>query len=85
MFLSRRQRTGADSSLVNTLSGHCPDATGAGCANGTKLQIWTCGGSEQQNWILPTAAPPRPRGLTVLLYGHKGARSRRGGGPRAPA
>ncbi|MEU6601333.1 ricin-type beta-trefoil lectin domain protein [Streptomyces flaveolus] len=47
--------TGADGSLVNTLSGRCLDATDASSANGTKLQIWTCGGSAQQKWSLPTS------------------------------
>ncbi|MEU6290901.1 RICIN domain-containing protein [Streptomyces sp. NPDC046988] len=49
-------KAGADGSLVNTLSGRCLDATDAGSAYGTKLQIWTCGGSAQQKWDLPASA-----------------------------
>ncbi|MEV0757599.1 RICIN domain-containing protein [Streptosporangium sp. NPDC050280] len=30
------------------------DATGQSSANGTRLQIWTCGGTANQKWNVPS-------------------------------
>lgn len=35
---------------INTGSGKCLDATGAGSANGTRLRIWSCGSGANQLW-----------------------------------
>ncbi|GGM22632.1 hypothetical protein GCM10010129_78690 [Streptomyces fumigatiscleroticus] len=51
----------ANRGLVSKKSGTCLDATGPGSTNGTPLQIWTCGGSEQQRWTLPTTASAAER------------------------
>ena len=32
------------------VSGKCLTATGHGTANGTKLELWTCGGGTNQKW-----------------------------------
>ena len=39
--------------LVNTGSGKCLDATGPSSANLTRLQIWTCADSANQQWNIP--------------------------------
>ncbi|MFE5044866.1 ricin-type beta-trefoil lectin domain protein [Streptomyces sp. NPDC056637] len=33
-------------------SGKCVDVTGGGSADGTPLELWTCGGGDNQNWVL---------------------------------
>ena len=40
--------------LINPSSGKCLDATGPSSADGTPLQIWTCGGGANQQWVLPS-------------------------------
>ena len=39
--------------LLNTNSGKCLDDTGYG-GSGTQAQIWTCGDSANQKWVMPT-------------------------------
>ncbi|MPY30750.1 RICIN domain-containing protein [Streptomyces adustus] len=36
--------------LVNTTIGKCVDVVDNGTANGTKLQLWTCFGTDNQKW-----------------------------------
>jgi len=36
--------------VVGRGSGLCLDVTGAGTANGTAVQIWTCNGGTNQKW-----------------------------------
>ncbi|HXR73889.1 RICIN domain-containing protein [Actinocrinis sp.] len=38
--------------ITGNKSGLCLDATGAGTANGTPLQLWTCNGGSSQKWTL---------------------------------
>ena len=49
----QRWTPGANSSLVNTQSGRCLDASGASSADGTQLIIWDCHGGTNQRWTLP--------------------------------
>ena len=55
--LQRQRRPEVDaraaSTLVNTGSGKCLDATGPSSADGTRLQIWDCFGGTNQQWTLP--------------------------------
>jgi hypothetical protein len=32
-------------------SGLCLDVTGAATANGTKVELWTCNGGANQQWV----------------------------------
>jgi hypothetical protein len=43
--------------LLNPNSGKCLDDTGFG-GSGTQVQIWACADSSNQQWALPTGAPP---------------------------
>ncbi|MEV6932734.1 RICIN domain-containing protein, partial [Dactylosporangium sp. NPDC051485] len=52
--------TASNGQLVNTGSGKCLDATGVSSADGTRLQIWTCGGGANQKWTLPGGGPTNP-------------------------
>jgi Ricin-type beta-trefoil lectin domain-like len=51
---AQQWHAGANSSLVNTGSGRCLDATGNSLADGTRLQIWDCAGGANQHWALPS-------------------------------
>jgi hypothetical protein len=51
--------------LVNPQSGKCPDATGGSSASGTRLQLYTCGGTAAQRWTTP--ALPASRQTTEIL------------------
>ena len=44
----------SNGALLNPASGRCLDATGPSSANGTRLQIWDCAGSANQQWNLPS-------------------------------
>ena len=53
----------SNDALLNPASGRYLDATGPSSANGTRLQIWHCTGSANQQWNLPadpTSVPPTP-------------------------
>ena len=41
--------------LLNTNSGKCLDDTGYG-GSGTQAQIWTCGDTANQKWVMPTGS-----------------------------
>jgi Glycosyl hydrolase family 12/Ricin-type beta-trefoil lectin domain len=41
-----------DGALLNPSSGKCLDDTGYG-GSGTQVQIWSCGGNDNQSWALP--------------------------------
>ena len=41
--------------LLNTNSGKCLDDTGYG-GSGTQAQIWTCGDTANQQWVMPTGS-----------------------------
>jgi hypothetical protein len=41
--------------LFNPQSGTCLDDTGWSTTPGTQLQIWSCSGSANQAWTLPSA------------------------------
>ena len=43
--------------LVNPNSGKCLDDTGFG-GSGTQVQIWACADTSNQQWTLPSGAPP---------------------------
>jgi hypothetical protein len=47
----------SDGELVNPDSGKCLDDTGYG-GSGTQAQIWSCAGTANQTWTLPTATAP---------------------------
>ncbi|RSM44177.1 SGNH hydrolase [Amycolatopsis balhimycina DSM 5908] len=49
--------TGA--TVVGGQSGRCLDVTGAGTANGTKLQLWDCNGQSNQAWTFGSAGEIR--------------------------
>jgi len=53
---AQKRTSASDRTLVNTLSRRCLDGTDTSSANGTRLQIRACAGSEQQKWTLPGAA-----------------------------
>jgi hypothetical protein len=40
----------SDGTVVGVESGLCLDVSGAGTANGTAVQIWTCHGGSNQHW-----------------------------------
>ena len=42
----------ADGTVTGVQSGLCLDVNGAGTANGTKVQLWTCNGGSNQQWAL---------------------------------
>jgi hypothetical protein len=42
---------GGVGTIVNRNSGKCVDANGAGTANGTKVQQYTCNGTGAQSWV----------------------------------
>lgn len=42
----------ADGTITGNQSGLCLDATGAGTATGTPLELWTCNGGSNQKWTL---------------------------------
>jgi hypothetical protein len=42
---------GAAGTIVNKNSGKCVDAAGAGTANATVVQQWTCNGTAAQSWV----------------------------------
>jgi hypothetical protein len=46
----------SDGALLNPSSGKCLDDTGYG-GSGTQAQIWSCTGSANQEWTLPTGTP----------------------------
>ncbi|HYS41506.1 MAG TPA: RICIN domain-containing protein, partial [Pseudonocardiaceae bacterium] len=39
-----------DGTITGAQYGLCLDANGAGTANGTLLQLWTCNGGSNQKW-----------------------------------
>jgi hypothetical protein len=49
---ARRLARAADGTITNVNGGLCLDATGGATANGTKLVLWTCNGSNNQKWTL---------------------------------
>jgi len=40
----------ANGTITGVQSGLCLDATGAGTANGTLIELWTCNGASNQHW-----------------------------------
>jgi hypothetical protein len=44
-------RVNPDGTIVGVGSGLCLDVNGAGTANGTAVQLWTCNGGSNQSWI----------------------------------
>jgi O-glycosyl hydrolase len=54
------------STLVGTGSGKCLDDPAANTANGTQMQIYTCGGGTNQNWTLTGAGEVRGLGDKCL-------------------
>ena len=45
-------RFNADGTVTGVQSALCVDVNGAGTANGTKVQLWTCTGGTNQQWAL---------------------------------
>ncbi|WP_460491580.1 RICIN domain-containing protein [Dactylosporangium cerinum] len=41
----------AGDTWINPQSGKCLDAAGAGTANGTLVQLWTCLNNSAQQWV----------------------------------
>ncbi|GAA4964794.1 hypothetical protein GCM10023238_35510 [Streptomyces heliomycini] len=48
----------SDGTVVGVQSGLCLEAAGAGTANGTAVQLWTCNGGSNQKWTGLTGTPP---------------------------
>lgn len=48
----------SDGTVVGVESGLCLEAAGAGTANGTAVQLWTCNGGGNQKWTGLTGTPP---------------------------
>jgi sugar lactone lactonase YvrE len=48
----------AATGTITGIGGKCADVTGANSANGTRVQIWTCGAGANQQWTPPTTSTP---------------------------
>nr|WP_245651770.1 RICIN domain-containing protein [Streptosporangium amethystogenes] len=47
---NQKWRLNSDGSIVGVQSGLCLDAVGAGTGNGTKVQLYSCSGGNNQKW-----------------------------------
>ncbi|MEU7695581.1 RICIN domain-containing protein, partial [Microbispora hainanensis] len=47
---NQKWRLNSDGSITAVGANKCLDVSGAGTANGTKVQIWTCNGQNNQKW-----------------------------------
>jgi hypothetical protein len=50
--VNQQWTVGANGTITGVQSGLCLDVSGAGTANGTKVQLWTCTGGGNQQWVL---------------------------------
>jgi hypothetical protein len=53
---------GGTGSRITGIGGKCVDVSGAGTANGTKIQLWTCNGTAAQQWTVGTDGTVRALG-----------------------
>jgi hypothetical protein len=51
------------------LAGKCLDVSGAGTWDGTKIQIWTCNGSNAQNWTITPGSTIKALGKCLDVAG----------------
>jgi hypothetical protein len=59
MIVPNAQAAITASTLVNPVSNKCLDVTGGSNANGTQVEIWTCGGGANQKWTSTSAGELR--------------------------
>lgn len=53
---SQRWQVGTNGQLLNPAAGRCLDDPGFRTSNGTRLDLWACGGGTNQHWIAAAAA-----------------------------
>ncbi|GID95715.1 lectin [Amorphoplanes digitatis] len=58
--------TSLSTTLIGTASGRCLDVVGAGTANGTAVDVWTCNGATNQAWTHTAAGELRVYGDRCL-------------------
>ncbi|MFD5103441.1 ThuA domain-containing protein, partial [Streptomyces albidochromogenes] len=58
-------RTGA----IKGVNGKCADVAGGASADGTQVQLWTCGGADGQKWSLPGDGTIRALGKCLDVSG----------------
>ena len=60
---------GGTGSRITGIGGKCVDVAGAGTANGTKIQLWTCNGSAAQRWTVGADGTIRALGKCMDVTG----------------
>ncbi len=59
----------AATGAITGFGGKCVDVSGANSANGTRVQLWTCNGTNAQSWILGTDGTIRALGKCLDVSG----------------
>jgi predicted alpha-1,2-mannosidase len=61
--------TGTTGPITSGIAGKCVDVDHSGTANGTKIQIWSCNGSNAQSWSRPGDGTLRALGKCMDVSG----------------
>src|SRR4051812_19652692 len=59
----------AATGTITGIGGKCVDVTGATSANGTRVQLWTCGGGPSQQWTVSDDGTIRALGKCLDVAG----------------
>ncbi|MGI5246653.1 lectin [Dactylosporangium sp. CA-139066] len=59
----------AGTGAISGYAGKCVDVAGANTANGTQIQLWTCNGTNAQNWTVGTDGTIRALGKCLDVSG----------------
>jgi len=69
VVLAPRSPAFAATGAITGFGGKCVDVSGANSANGTRVQLWTCNGTNAQNWTLGTDGTIRALGKCLDVSG----------------
>src|SRR5262245_61731497 len=69
VVLAPRTSAFAATGAITGFGGKCVDVSGANSANGTKVQLWTCNGTNAQNWTVGTDGTIRALGKCLDVSG----------------
>jgi hypothetical protein len=69
VILTPGTATAAGTGAITGYGGKCVDVSGANSANGTKVQLWTCNGTNAQTWTVGTDGTIRALGKCLDVSG----------------
>src|SRR5437016_1346896 len=69
VVLAPRTSAFAATGAITGFGGKCVDVSGANNANGTRVQLWTCNGTNAQSWTLGTDGTIRALGKCLDVSG----------------